>query len=507
MQSISPCNRIKPPNHNRNRNSIFDKHPQQEPFPPFQFSHAKYHKEDQAFAVGDLVWYEIQGGAGTFDIHSRGIQWGEAIVHEILPENHYRLAGKTWSYDHLTHPLIGDPGGPPHYSSVQDIHTGREIYRQWAMTHHENSHVRRMALSGVDEVLHPALASVPGFAMFKVWDREQIPKCPIPTLDRAMELRGGNYSLLDAQKIYGEDLQFQGRKQKDEEVGPAYWGITLEQLLAVKELPGYEKGMKMYDVVKKLIQPMTKGTGMGYALFLNQDNPLRAKQMVSHAWGEKYAHFVQALQHSNCPGPFWVCAMAIDQEDSETIAMQLGPSLEHGPFATVLKQATDMIAVFTPAADIYLRMWCVFEIFIAIKYGVRVRFAALNQQLRSGLENIYDAIYEHGQKKCVSAEARCGNAADEKHIRQLIHSTEGKFDMLDSVVEWCKAIYYIGEVHHPGPVFQSRPAHLLLLGGMGKLDYLAKTLSSVALAMDRISGEFEIEAVAMATPPTFLGWK
>ena len=34
---------------------------------------------------------------------------------------------------------------------------------------------------GVDEVMHPSLMAVPGEAMFKVWDREIIPKSPIQT--------------------------------------------------------------------------------------------------------------------------------------------------------------------------------------------------------------------------------------------------------------------------------------------------------------------------------------
>lgn len=472
---------------------IFDRSPEQEPFPFHQFSTpARYHNQQQTFAIGDLVWYEIKG---NFDIHSGGLQWGEAVVKDVLPDNRYRLAGKTWSYDHLTHPLIGEQGGPPHYPSIDNIDAGREIYRKWAVIHHPNSHVRRMAMSGVDEVMHPALSSVPGEAMFKVWDREQVPQCPIPTLALSTKARGDDFSLQDARNKYGQDLQFQGTKQNN--IGPECWGITLEQLLEIKELQGYNEKMKMYDVVNNLIKPITKGMGMGYALLLNKEKPLRAKQMTSHAWGEQYSHFVKALQDSNCEGPFWVCAMAMYQEDEETIANQLGSSLEHGPFATVLKQATDMIAVFTPAADIYLRMWCVFEIFIAVKYGVEIRFTALNQQFRSGIQNIYDAVYEHGRNRCDSVNARCGNISDETKIRELINFTEGKFEMLDCVVEWCKSTYYIGEARHPGPAFKSKPGHILLLGGSGKFDYLAKTLSSVALSMDRISGEFKIDLTAI----------
>jgi hypothetical protein len=330
--------------------------------------------------------------------------------------------------------------------------------------------------------------------MFKVWDREEIPECPINTLEHTLSSQQGEISLEDARDNHGEDLQFKGMKQNN--VGPEFWGITLEQLQGVTDLPGYHEEMKMYDVVNKLIKPITKGKGMGYSLLLNREKPLRAKQMISHAWGEQYSHFFKTLQYSGHQGPFWVCALAIYQEDEETIAKQLGPSIEHGPFATVLKQATDMIAVFTPAADIYLRMWCVFEIYMAVKLGVDIQFAGHNQQYRSGVQNIYDAIYEHGQKRCDSKKARCGNDSDEHQIRELINSSDGKFEMLDSVVEWCKALYYIGEVRHPGPAFKSKPAHDLLLGGSGKFDYLAKTLSSVAISMDRISTDIRWNATS-----------
>jgi hypothetical protein len=491
---------------NKYTNSIQDARPETEPF-HFQFSiPAKYHHPQQKFAVGDTVWYQVKG---NFDITSKGIQWGEATVQEILPDNKYRLAGKVWRYDHWTHPLIGLPRGPPQYSSVTDVNVGRDIYRQWTIAHHPNFHVRRMAMSGVDEVMHSSLRSVPGEAMFKVWDREYYPECPIAmpssssssSSSAVMESTGGgggrgeDYSLEEARKEYGQNLGFQGKTQHGH--GPEFWGITLEQLEQVMNLPGYGSNMTMYEVVQTLIKPLTSGTWMGYALFLNKKKPLRAKQMTSHAWGENYSDFVKALKDSLCQGPFWVCAMAIYQESDDAISEQLGPSLEHGPFATVLKQATDMIAVFTPAADIYLRMWCVFEIFVAVKLGVNVKFAALNQQFRSGIENIYDAIFEHGQKRCCSEKAQCSKESDELQIRTLINATDGKFAMLDSVVEWCKAMYYIGEVHHPGAAFKSEPAHLLLMGGSGKLDYLAKTLSSIALAIDRIPGELDGIAVGM----------
>eukprot|EP00657_Telonema_sp_P-1_P011936 TRINITY_DN7800_c0_g1_i1.p2 TRINITY_DN7800_c0_g1~~TRINITY_DN7800_c0_g1_i1.p2 ORF type:complete len:109 (-),score=34.77 TRINITY_DN7800_c0_g1_i1:123-449(-) len=85
---------------------------------------------------------------------------------------------------------------------------------------------------------------------------------------------------------------------------PDMWGIDLEQLSQVTELEGFDEGMKMYDVVDQLVKPRTKGTGLGYALYLNQQHPLHAKVMVSHAWGEKYQEFISALMDAG-GGPLW----------------------------------------------------------------------------------------------------------------------------------------------------------------------------------------------------------
>ena len=62
------------------------------------------------------------------------------------------------------------------------------------------------------------------------------------------------------------------------------WGITLKQLIGIQTHQKFDTNMSMYDVVNTIVKPMTAGTGMGYSLLLNQDKPLRAKVMVSHAW-------------------------------------------------------------------------------------------------------------------------------------------------------------------------------------------------------------------------------
>ena len=37
-------------------------------------------------------------------------------------------------------------------------------------------------------------------------------------------------------------------------------------------------------IVEKIIKPATSETGLGYAITLNQDEPLTAQTVVSHAW-------------------------------------------------------------------------------------------------------------------------------------------------------------------------------------------------------------------------------
>ena len=142
------------------------------------------------------------------------------------------------------------------------------------------------------------------------------------------------------------DLGFLGARQDG--IGPEEWGITLEQLATLEDNAGRTDTMRA--VVEDFVKPWTAGSGKGHALKLNRSSPLRAAIMVSHAWDETYHEFFVALKNSGFTGPFWVCALAIYQNDDiedVTIAKQLGPDALYGPFATVLRQADCMVAVIT----------------------------------------------------------------------------------------------------------------------------------------------------------------
>ena len=77
----------------------------------------------------------------------------------------------------------------------------------------------------------------------------------------------------------GAKHDFKGATQHG--YGPEMWGLTLQQIKDIVSNPciGYETSMR--DVVELVIKPATKGLGVGYALLVNQEKPLKAKVMVS----------------------------------------------------------------------------------------------------------------------------------------------------------------------------------------------------------------------------------
>merc|ERR1740124_584641 len=183
---------------------------------------------------------------------------------------------------------------------------------------------------------------------------------------------------------HGAKHGFGGVTQKG--YGPEMCGISLEQLMAMKQHPLYYRTGKngksdylMRDFVR-LLKLITAGTGMGYSLLINKENPLKAKVWVTYAWDQAIKDFVEAIESSGETGPFWIGAMAIyhntDKSKGITINQQLGPDPETGPYATVMHAANLMIAVVTHVCDINTRLWCVYEMHHAVSMGMSVKLCA-----------------------------------------------------------------------------------------------------------------------------------
>ncbi len=257
--------------------------------------------------------------------------------------------------------------------------------------------------------------------------------------------------------VQKKNLSYGGVDQNG--VGPEYWGITLEQMKEVINHKSFRrnvyvygknvtKGFSMYDVVKRIVNPMTKGKGMGYALMMNQDKPLKAKIMISHAWQEDYESFVEAIEDSGEEGPFWVCAFGIYQPEDIpelTIAMQLGASPERGPFAIVLQHVLKMLGIVTRSCDIYTRLWCVYEIFVAISYGVPIDIVYTSEKGEGqSLGSVYlNAGLELSNVAIATEKAICSNESDANMIKKEVHSLEGGFSFLNTVICWIKALSLI----------------------------------------------------------------
>lgn len=134
------------------------------------------------------------------------------------------------------------------------------------------------------------------------------------------------------------------RGEPPQEVWPEHWGITLAQC---KELihectqdPGWSKSNTVHTLVEEYVKPRTRGSGLGYALLMNQAAPLEVNVMVSHTWAENAEEFFQTLERSVRPHDvMFICALSLYQNKDgagPTISQQLGMTASESPFRRVL---------------------------------------------------------------------------------------------------------------------------------------------------------------------------
>ena len=91
----------------------------------------------------------------------------------------------------------------------------------------------------------------------------------------------------------GPNYEFQGKTQKG--WGPHMGGLTMEQMEHLWNHPCIHDRATMRDIVELVIKPITKQCGIGYALLINQDEPLQARVMVS----VRNAHHLQSILFSS----------------------------------------------------------------------------------------------------------------------------------------------------------------------------------------------------------------
>eukprot|EP00548_Thalassiothrix_antarctica_P018999 CAMPEP_0194194452 /NCGR_PEP_ID=MMETSP0154-20130528/75587_1 /TAXON_ID=1049557 /ORGANISM="Thalassiothrix antarctica, Strain L6-D1" /LENGTH=403 /DNA_ID=CAMNT_0038918883 /DNA_START=1240 /DNA_END=2450 /DNA_ORIENTATION=+ len=225
------------------------------------------------------------------------------------------------------------------------------------------------------------------------------------------------------------------------------------------------------ELVETTIKPATDGLGISYALLMNQEEPKETNIMVSHSWDEPVKEFVESIEQLakdldlSEDTTFWICALSIyqnnDKEKGPTIGEQLGPDPENGPFATILRTVKLMIVVLTSASDVYSRLWCVYEMYMATQLGVKVVLSPYGRsynfylgmmEVQSGNMKA-DICISNLHKPINSIRARCGHPSqpeneDEKMIRRVINTSRTKFAGLDEAVESIRFQYLVGYKTH-----------------------------------------------------------
>merc|ERR1712137_1246892 len=115
-----------------------------------------------------------------------------------------------------------------------------------------------------------------------------------------------------------------------------------------------------------------------YSGGLPEARPATVDTFVSHWWGEEFPKFVATLkQYARSRSrrlckrkrdaddwAFWICAFANNQFAIDH-ALGVDGDVTSSAFAMALQDSRDVVAVIDAEAQIYRRIWCVFELFYA----------------------------------------------------------------------------------------------------------------------------------------------
>ncbi|CAE8672439.1 unnamed protein product [Polarella glacialis] len=230
------------------------------------------------------------------------------------------------------------------------------------------------------------------------------------------------------------------------DVLPEHWGITCRQFYQFlnhckrspkwKELQdtegfggkvGYVNG---YELCDHFVKPYTRGSGSGVALCLNAKLPLQSQVMLSHCWGESLEEVRVALLSLEGLAPdtsLWFCILANYQcgDEAGDVGPTLQEQLDQDPFGRVIRLPTlrAMAVIQTSTAEVYERLWCVYEIAEAVTGGVRTCSVTSN---RGTSQELKAAVID-------TEAGKCSNARDEEMIRSKIQA-QGGYEKLNKTI-------------------------------------------------------------------------
>ena len=107
-----------------------------------------------------------------------------------------------------------------------------------------------------------------------------------------------------------------------------------------------------------------------------------------------------------------------------------------------------MIAIMTEFCDIYTRLWCVYEIFVAVLLNIPVTLESYNEITGyGGTDRMYsNVVLDSTGMQVNTIKASCGYERDKQMIHREILKLDGGFALLDDVIMWVRIMSLINDM-------------------------------------------------------------
>jgi len=227
-------------------------------------------------------------------------------------------------------------------------------------------------------------------------------------------------------------------------VYPSYFAISLRQLNELDEkaraqLGGRYRGASMRTVVEEVISPATSQfVNRGYARLLNECQLLPLEVFVIHCWDGGFEDFIKTVNgvFSSYASPpnLWICATALWQGGDLRTARRPGLDPAKAPFAEAMRRAQTVLVVRNTQVDLYTRLWCIWEMYLAERLGFRARHGGF---LVAGSNRVFASEDEVDIMRCDTSELE-----DQQWILAAVEAQDGGPAEVARVVTQIRRLYY-----------------------------------------------------------------
>ncbi|CAE8710141.1 unnamed protein product [Polarella glacialis] len=227
--------------------------------------------------------------------------------------------------------------------------------------------------------------------------------------------------------------------ERRRDLDPCWAAISVAQLGELRQLAMAALGTEywtatMHDINRVVLQPLCQRTGKCYAHVVNCEELLHITVFVSHAWLENFEQFFQsinsAFQNWTVKPNLWICATALLQStDPATVSLQIGAGVSpsEAPFTKALAKAEKLLIVRNATVDLYERIWCCWEFFLAYQQGMIHRPGAVIV--------VGPSMFGTGTKEVDVTSALSSNIEDKRKILEHISKTASYQVINDKLTE------------------------------------------------------------------------